>query len=1492
MFKRSRKVLSLVVSLVVFMSMALAAIPAVVAHADTSITLNDPGFENDTVGSPPSGWPGWGGGSGVTVQSDVFHTGNNAVELNGTAWGPYLAYYGMNSQITLTPGEVFTLSCWVYAPAANAIRLYIKNPNVAGSADQMVVYNTEVNTWEQLSITYTTVSPDPTANTQCNIEFGLNLTGTGPAYADDFSLVQLASVQQNTVTFMDSDGTTTLATKSIASSSALGASMPANPTKSGYTFAGWNMAQDGTGIAFTSATTVTADTTVYAQWTTTVPGPTPAPNELLTNTSFDHQSLGTNHDLGGGWYDSNWTTPLTVCTVENTLVNSASGSTQAVAVQAPAYGGFYQFSYLVTPGLTYDLSCWVYRTDENTPTNLQVQAMSGFNFVENGGTLLTDYATQTGQWEQLSVEFTIPAHATSPTVQFGVANNDTPAAPAGGLYPVFYVDDFSLTVVNTAPAGTTYNVTFNNDGVTNVVSAAANTGLGADMPAGPTKAGYTFGGWYTGGPDASGSWFVSGTPVNSDMTVYAFWVPQGISDPQKNMGFEEGVLDQWIPFRSPNPNPSTGYDVHIESDVSGGLVHSGNYAIQCDGRGDWSVGFSRWDLAFQPNTTYLITCWVLAPNSQVRLVANDGGSINQTNTDPGTYSAWTQLSIYYTTYAGQTTFQVGINKTAAGTVWVDDFTCTPVSTVTFVDSLNGTSNSVIVTANTSMGASMPANPTDPTNGGYRFDGWNTAANGSGTAFTSTMNVPANITVYAQWTAIAPLSTVTFMNGSTVYSTKTVVTGNSLGTLMPANPTAYGKVFAGWVDGSNNPVDSMTPITGDTTLTAAWTSGAAQYTTTIQSDDHQVVKGLGGGMPWPVSTSGFPITTNSAAESTLLNMGISVARIYWHNQPDLFDATGTPTAAGNTFIQGAVKEAEWLSQNNIPYVLDGGINNMPLSCYIQQPGAATGVQMLDPNCEAAYIGANMSVLKAIQADAALGNCKMPVVFTPWNEPSAPIGLANGVNTGSMPIDQMIRLTKAMRAAMDAAGMTGVEFGYAQNGEPMYQNYYCGDDIGGSGQFASNAGFGVGWGLFNPAAAVNQGATPEYDSALDAAVGAFTTHSYWTGVSRIQQYLTGYNGTNASHPANQRDNWQTEWCPSSSQMNDYTMTVARTFASDMSFFQFNYWLYWNLWNSSSKPASDAMCGSDAGGIECPSAYYVLQKIMTNITPGQTYVRWLDSTVPGMVTIPSEISSTSMDGGCEMDATSFVSPTKVVVLLCNNTSNLETTSLNGLYGTQAQVWQINGLNTLSNLASTYNQPMTLVASPAIVNGTINYVGLPAGTVTVVVTNGGTTVSSAAPTITSAASASLVSGIGGTFQVTATGSPAPVYTISGAPAGVTIDPATGLITVNSTVAAGTYPITITASNGTSPDATQDFTLTVTPASSEVTVQSATPTASVKKLNGKQNELTITVTELYSDGSKNVIATTLKINNNAAGIYDVGRYKVYVDTKGNTQIRECYIVK
>ena len=88
-------------------------------------------------------------------------------------------------------------------------------------------------------------------------------------------------------------------------------------------------------------------------------------------------------------------------------------------------------------------------------------------------------------------------------------------------------------------------------------------------------------------------------------------------------------------------------------------------------------------------------------------------------------------------------------------------------------------------------------------------------------------------------------------------------------------------------------------------------------------------------------------------------------------------------------------------------------------------------------------------------------------------------------------------------------------------------------------------------------------------------------------------------------------------------------------------------------------------------------------------------------------------------------------------------------------------------------------------------------------------------APGITSADATTFTEGVAGTFTVTSTGLPPAALSESGTlPAGVTfVDNGDGTATLAGTPAAGThgyYPFTINAANGVSPEATQNFTLTV----------------------------------------------------------------------------------
>lgn len=89
-------------------------------------------------------------------------------------------------------------------------------------------------------------------------------------------------------------------------------------------------------------------------------------------------------------------------------------------------------------------------------------------------------------------------------------------------------------------------------------------------------------------------------------------------------------------------------------------------------------------------------------------------------------------------------------------------------------------------------------------------------------------------------------------------------------------------------------------------------------------------------------------------------------------------------------------------------------------------------------------------------------------------------------------------------------------------------------------------------------------------------------------------------------------------------------------------------------------------------------------------------------------------------------------------------------------------------------------------------------------------------APTFTSANATTFQAGLPGTFTVTATGTPAPTFSLPGAPSWLSLDPSTGVLSGTPPVSAGGLRFVLnalTASNGISPDAVETFTLTVTPA-------------------------------------------------------------------------------
>ncbi|MEO8101612.1 MAG: putative Ig domain-containing protein, partial [Betaproteobacteria bacterium] len=117
------------------------------------------------------------------------------------------------------------------------------------------------------------------------------------------------------------------------------------------------------------------------------------------------------------------------------------------------------------------------------------------------------------------------------------------------------------------------------------------------------------------------------------------------------------------------------------------------------------------------------------------------------------------------------------------------------------------------------------------------------------------------------------------------------------------------------------------------------------------------------------------------------------------------------------------------------------------------------------------------------------------------------------------------------------------------------------------------------------------------------------------------------------------------------------------------------------------------------------------------------------------------------------------------------------------------------------------TLVGTFPLLIRASNSAGITTQSFTLVVAE----VASTAPNIISASTTDFTVGAVNNFVVLATGTPTPTLSISGAlPPGVWFDPATGLLR-GTPAAAGSFPLVITASNGTSgTSVTQAFTLVV----------------------------------------------------------------------------------
>ena len=153
-------------------------------------------------------------------------------------------------------------------------------------------------------------------------------------------------------------------------------------------------------------------------------------------------------------------------------------------------------------------------------------------------------------------------------------------------------------------------------------------------------------------------------------------------------------------------------------------------------------------------------------------------------------------------------------------------------TITFdANGGTGTMDSQTVTAGEE--AALTANTF--TREGYTFTGWNTAADGTGTAYAdgASVTLDENTTLYAQWKANTYTVTWVDENGTELEKDKEVPYGTTPA-YNGAEPTKqgdaqYSYAFAGWSP-------EIVPVTNDVTYKATYTQSINEYTITWENAD--------------------------------------------------------------------------------------------------------------------------------------------------------------------------------------------------------------------------------------------------------------------------------------------------------------------------------------------------------------------------------------------------------------------------------------------------------------------------------------------------------------------------------------------------------------------------------------------------------------------------------------------------------------------------------
>ena len=788
-------------------------------------------------------------------------------------------------------------------------------------------------------------------------------------------------------------------------------SAASNPTRAGYTFNGWNTAANGSGTSQAAASTFSmpaSNVTLYAQWTAINYNVTYSSNAPSGSTATGSQTDPANYISGASVTVANAGT-LAVASYRFVGWNTRADGTGTDYAPGASFtmpvGGITLYAkwMLSSVQLTYDSNGGsagpapdIHAAGSQIQLSSVVPTRAGYTFggwntLANGSG--TNYAS--------AANYTVPGSDTVLYAKWTAINYSlTYDANGGSGSPAALLNQIVnavITLSNSIPSwvgytflgwntaangsgtdftpgglftmgagnatlyakwqGDPFTLYYNGNGGTTISPASEGRTAGAVgtiSSSVPTRSGYNFNGWNTRA-DGTGTSYTAGSSLTmpgQNLTLYAQWSAAVSAVNYDANGGSNAPLGSYA---------TTNQTITVSAGVptrSGFTFVGWNTAANGSGT-PYSAGDT---LVMSSNSITFYAQW--STSSYVLSYDANGGASAPANQNVA-YAATATVSSALPTRAGFDFLGWNTDMNGLGTSRPGGSTFVmPVGNVTLYAQWALATYTVYYNANGGLGniasqagrfgSNIALTSVLPTRAGYTFAGWNTNADGTGTAYAAGagFTIPSsNTMLYAQWTAIT--YTLTYDdNGGT--GSPAAVTGKTAGenfNLSATLPTRSGYYFAGWntlADGSGQSFAASAPYVMPPTAVTLYAKWALNtYNVTYNANG-------GSGAPASQQTDGSGNVT--VPNTTPVRPGYTFTG--WNT---IAAGSGTSRAIGVTFAPGAnlVLYAQWTANNiTVSYDINGGTGSTP----------------------PLFTGAYGSV---IQLEGSGGFTKANYVFVAWN-----------------------------------------------------------------------------------------------------------------------------------------------------------------------------------------------------------------------------------------------------------------------------------------------------------------------------------------------------------------------------------------------------------------------------------------------------------------------------------------------------------------------------